>query len=182
MTRPSKNWLTIASTARRPRITISANTPLAQNRANLPMPRASNVARPRQLERLVIAENSRFPSPARQSTSVIASVLKSKTTDDIVATAVEVMIGMLSGTAALGGTDPPLHPSDGPKSAPPPSRQAECGLASGPQTTFGKSGHRAWHWSLTLAARLRRQSAVNLSSHWRVVPLPPCWSMSRCKG
>src|SRR5262249_38377357 len=26
-------------------------------------------------------------------------------------------------------------------------------------TTFGRSGHRAWHWSLTLAARLRGQSA-----------------------
>ena len=32
-------------------------------------------------------------------------------------------------------------------------------------TTLGKSGHRAWHWSLMLAARLRGQSTVNPASH-----------------
>jgi len=39
--------------------------------------------------------------------------------------------------------------------------------------TFGKSGHRAWHRSLTFAARLRGQSAVSLSSHSMIVPSPP---------
>src|SRR5215831_14057771 len=31
-----------------------------------------------------------------------------------------------------------------------------------------------------LALRLRGQSAVSLSSHSIIVPLPPCWSISRC--
>ena len=30
-------------------------------------------------------------------------------------------------------------------------------------TIFGRSGHRAWHWSLTLAARLRGQSREQIS-------------------
>src|SRR5215469_13798302 len=38
------------------------------------------------------------------------------------------------------------------------------------QSTFGKSGHRAWQWSLTLAARLRGQSAVSVSSAGRLRP------------
>src|SRR5262249_30189813 len=39
-----------------------------------------------------------------------------------------------------------------------------------PHTTFGKSGHRAWHWSLMLAARLRGQLAVSASSAGRLRP------------
>ena len=48
-------------------------------------------------------------------------------------------------------------------------------------STLGRSWHRAWHRSLMLALRLRGQSAVNLASHSMIVPLPPCWSISRCR-
>jgi len=50
------------------------------------------------------------------------------------------------------------------------------------QTTFGRSGHRARHWSLTLAARFLGQSAVSSASHAMTVPLPPWRSMTLCKG